>query len=294
MGLSSDQASATGLDWSQDILRNGGMEMPKLVNHARNNQQQQRQHWPPLVCPRCESNNTKFCYYNNYSKSQPRHFCKTCRRHWTEGGTLRNVPVGGGRKNKRQKTTPTTSTSGESSAADNDTKAGIINSGSVMPPQAPQRQQKQSLLPFARDHCSSIFPEVLRQVLLRPPAMPLQAEYSVAGSFMGTLPPADPPLPAPSQFTTTMPRTINSYSSIVNPFSISSTSSSSYYYPYLSISEGQSTGINISMGSSWQVAPPPPSVSDPSSAYWSGWEDDISGYVAAELKHPNSDKTEQP
>ncbi|KAI7741131.1 hypothetical protein M8C21_000651 [Ambrosia artemisiifolia] len=53
-------------------------------------------------CPRCNSINTKFCYYNNYSLSQPRYFCKTCRRYWTEGGSLRNVPVGGGsRKNKR-------------------------------------------------------------------------------------------------------------------------------------------------------------------------------------------------
>ncbi|XAR52182.1 hypothetical protein NMG60_11020116 [Bertholletia excelsa] len=55
-----------------------------------------------LNCPRCSSTNTKFCYYNNYSLSQPRYFCKTCRRYWTEGGSLRNVPVGGGsRKNKR-------------------------------------------------------------------------------------------------------------------------------------------------------------------------------------------------
>ncbi|CAN6484818.1 unnamed protein product [Victoria cruziana] len=55
-----------------------------------------------LHCPRCNSTNTKFCYYNNYSLSQPRYFCKTCRRYWTEGGSLRNVPVGGGsRKNKR-------------------------------------------------------------------------------------------------------------------------------------------------------------------------------------------------
>ncbi|XP_054787427.1 dof zinc finger protein DOF2.4-like isoform X3 [Prosopis cineraria] len=60
-----------------------------------------------LKCPRCESTNTKFCYYNNYSLSQPRHFCKTCRRYWTRGGALRNVPVGGGcrRKNKRSKGT---------------------------------------------------------------------------------------------------------------------------------------------------------------------------------------------
>ncbi|KAF5750950.1 putative DNA binding with one finger 2.4 [Tripterygium wilfordii] len=55
-----------------------------------------------LKCPRCESTNTKFCYFNNYSLSQPRHFCKTCRRYWTRGGSMRNVPVGGGcRRNKR-------------------------------------------------------------------------------------------------------------------------------------------------------------------------------------------------
>ncbi|CAI9779044.1 unnamed protein product [Fraxinus pennsylvanica] len=57
-----------------------------------------------LKCPRCESTNTKFCYFNNYNFSQPRHFCKSCRRYWTRGGALRNVPVGGGcRRNKRSK-----------------------------------------------------------------------------------------------------------------------------------------------------------------------------------------------
>ncbi|RWW76672.1 hypothetical protein BHE74_00015219 [Ensete ventricosum] len=57
-----------------------------------------------LKCPRCDSPNTKFCYYNNYSLSQPRHFCKSCRRYWTIGGALRNVPMGGGsRKSKKSK-----------------------------------------------------------------------------------------------------------------------------------------------------------------------------------------------
>ncbi|KAG6537486.1 dof zinc finger protein DOF3.2-like [Zingiber officinale] len=71
----------------------GAMERPQLS---------------PLVrCPRCDSANTKFCYYNNYSLSQPRHFCKACKRYWTRGGTLRNIPVGGRcRKNKRVKKLP--------------------------------------------------------------------------------------------------------------------------------------------------------------------------------------------
>ncbi|KAI3823491.1 hypothetical protein L1987_04929 [Smallanthus sonchifolius] len=68
-----------------------------------------------LKCPRCDSSNTKFCYYNNYSLTQPRYFCKSCRRYWTKGGTLRNVPVGGGcRKNKRSSSSSATSSNSSS------------------------------------------------------------------------------------------------------------------------------------------------------------------------------------
>ncbi|TYJ41949.1 hypothetical protein E1A91_A03G055300v1 [Gossypium mustelinum] len=64
-----------------------------------------------LKCPRCDSTNTKFCYFNNYSLSQPRHFCKACRRYWTRGGALRNVPVGGGcRRNKKNKSSTSSKT----------------------------------------------------------------------------------------------------------------------------------------------------------------------------------------
>ncbi|XP_022756601.1 dof zinc finger protein DOF2.2-like isoform X2 [Durio zibethinus] len=67
-----------------------------------------------LKCPRCESSNTKFCYYNNYSLSQPRHFCKACRRYWTRGGALRCVPVGGGcRRNKKNKSSSKSPASAE-------------------------------------------------------------------------------------------------------------------------------------------------------------------------------------
>ncbi|XP_054799205.1 dof zinc finger protein DOF1.2-like isoform X2 [Prosopis cineraria] len=59
---------------------------------------------PSPPCPRCASSNTKFCYYNNYSLSQPRYLCKSCRRYWTKGGFLRNVPIGGAaRKSRRTK-----------------------------------------------------------------------------------------------------------------------------------------------------------------------------------------------
>ncbi|CAK7326101.1 unnamed protein product, partial [Dovyalis caffra] len=54
-----------------------------------------------LPCPRCNSMDTKFCYYNNYNVNQPRHFCKNCQRYWTAGGTMRNVPVGAGRRKNK-------------------------------------------------------------------------------------------------------------------------------------------------------------------------------------------------
>ncbi|KAL3015939.1 hypothetical protein AAZX31_06G185500 [Glycine max] len=44
---------------------------------------------------------TKFCYYNNYNVNQPRYFCKACQRYWTAGGTMRNVPVGAGRRKNK-------------------------------------------------------------------------------------------------------------------------------------------------------------------------------------------------
>jgi len=98
--------------------------MNKLPQDSRMKEMQQGDAQPqvqapqqPQKCPRCDSLNTKFCYYNNYSLSQPRYFCKTCRRYWTQGGTLRNVPVGGGcRKGKRAKSSNPSSSSENSSS----------------------------------------------------------------------------------------------------------------------------------------------------------------------------------
>jgi hypothetical protein len=73
---------------------------------AGQGQQQGAAEQAPLPCPRCNSSNTKFCYYNNYNLTQPRHFCKTCRRYWTKGGALRNVPIGGGCRKPRLMPTP--------------------------------------------------------------------------------------------------------------------------------------------------------------------------------------------
>ncbi|PAN44272.1 hypothetical protein PAHAL_9G030900 [Panicum hallii] len=105
---------------------------------------------PGLKCPRCESTNTKFCYFNNYSLSQPRHFCKTCRRYWTRGGALRNVPVGGGcRRNKRTKSSKSNSSSAASASATGGTSSSTSSTttggssaaaaaAAIMPPQGGQ------------------------------------------------------------------------------------------------------------------------------------------------------------
>ncbi|CAM8912306.1 unnamed protein product [Rhodiola kirilowii] len=125
-----------------------------------------------LRCPRCDSSNTKFCYYNNYNLTQPRHFCKTCRRYWTKGGALRNVPIGGGcRKNKTSFTNASKSfsTGGKPKASSYSSsadilllKAGLGNIGSLDPQESssslhhpvlwpsPPQPQTSHLLAFLR------------------------------------------------------------------------------------------------------------------------------------------------
>ncbi|MFS7903468.1 putative transcription factor C2C2-Dof family [Helianthus anomalus] len=102
---------------------------------------------PGLNCPRCDSTNTKFCYFNNYSLTQPRHFCKTCRRYWTRGGALRNVPVGGGcRKNKRNsksRSSKSPSRTGPKSVSDSPSRCSTETMASSQLPNPPSLQ-----LPF--------------------------------------------------------------------------------------------------------------------------------------------------
>ncbi|URD82705.1 zinc finger protein [Musa troglodytarum] len=66
----------------------GSHGLEEAVACPKTQQQQDRKARPhpehALPCPRCASTNTKFCYYNNYSLSQPRYFCKGCRRYWTQ------------------------------------------------------------------------------------------------------------------------------------------------------------------------------------------------------------------
>lgn len=124
----------------------GGRLLLRRLNHHHHQQQQQQQQQlqqqhqgvlqtqalpqqAALKCPRCDSLNTKFCYYNNYNLSQPRHFCKNCRRYWTKGGVLRNVPVGGGcRKSKRSCSSSKSKSS--SSTSSNSRKTGLSSHSS--------------------------------------------------------------------------------------------------------------------------------------------------------------------
>ncbi|XP_027911338.1 dof zinc finger protein DOF2.1 [Vigna unguiculata] len=93
-------------------MSNQSLENMLACSKAQQERKPRPQPEQALKCPRCDSTNTKFCYYNNYSLSQPRYFCKSCRRYWTKGGTLRNVPVGGGcRKNKRSSSSSSSSSS---------------------------------------------------------------------------------------------------------------------------------------------------------------------------------------
>lgn len=96
-----------------------------------------------LNCPRCNSLNTKFCYYNNYSLTQPRYFCKDCRRYWTEGGSLRNIPIGGGiRKNRRSSSSSISNSSSPSpsSSSSSSKKSLFVNKNTPQaPPSLPQQ-----------------------------------------------------------------------------------------------------------------------------------------------------------
>ncbi|KAJ8761549.1 hypothetical protein K2173_004325 [Erythroxylum novogranatense] len=165
MGLSSMLVSSDhGIDWSQTLLQAQTLELelPKPPQMRR----QQGQQSDPLKCPRCDSINTKFCYYNNYNKSQPRHFCKNCKRHWTKGGTLRNVPIGGGRKNKRLKTTKTDANSITSTTTNTITTTAITsvrsihNGDKVKPKMVIRAETQKQNLPLAlvgrKDICQTL------------------------------------------------------------------------------------------------------------------------------------------
>ncbi|KAJ4841034.1 hypothetical protein Tsubulata_009370 [Turnera subulata] len=87
---------------SEDSSKSKSSKSEKEQSDAANSQEKTLKKPDKILpCPRCNSMDTKFCYYNNYNVNQPRHFCKACQRYWTAGGTMRNVPVGAGRRKNK-------------------------------------------------------------------------------------------------------------------------------------------------------------------------------------------------
>ncbi|KAG6641179.1 hypothetical protein CIPAW_09G055100 [Carya illinoinensis] len=157
MGLSSKQVSGDGLDWSRAFLQDQTtleppkttLELPKTPPILRRQQQQnQQQQSEPLKCPRA------------------------CKRHWTKGGTLRNVPVGGGRKNKRLKkssTATSASTSTSASAATTSTTNSDVDNKLKTAHMAIQAQQQRHNLPLSLGDQKRM-PDILYQALILPPS----------------------------------------------------------------------------------------------------------------------------
>ncbi|TKY59307.1 Dof zinc finger protein DOF5.4 [Spatholobus suberectus] len=310
MGLSSKQVSSSGLDWKQTLLEAQNLELPK-PNLMRKQQQQQTQPSESLKCPRCDSTNTKFCYYNNYNKSQPRHFCRACKRHWTKGGTLRNVPVGGGRKNKRVKKTitPTTSsttttipaTTTSTCTATVTTSIGNMDGmlGSHMTIQTPLADDQKNM-------ASSLY-----QALIRPPPLLLQQNLMNTRDFEGKdfgigigigngiFPTSTLPLPHQSQ-SLLFPFSTSSSPFDTNPCSVSTSLRSSNVYNYgEKFKEMEEPTINSTTVPStggtntqpWEI-PATSGAGLGTSNYWN-WED-FDSLVSTDLKDPWDDSDIKP
>ena len=168
MGLSSKQVSSDKHGWNQDFLE---PKSPSLKKQASKLLQQRQDE--ALKCPRCDSTNTKFCYYNNYNKSQPRHFCKVCKRHWTKGGTLRNVPVGGGRKNKRLKASNLDPKAASKTVTTTTTTTTPTNNLNKMLLQLGQQNQSKFSLPLGESSING-FHEAYYQTLIKEQPSSLQ------------------------------------------------------------------------------------------------------------------------
>ncbi|KVI05510.1 cyclic dof factor 1 [Cynara cardunculus var. scolymus] len=108
---------------------------PKKENPTGNSNSEEKPKKPDkiLPCPRCNSMDTKFCYYNNYNVNQPRHFCNNCQRYWTAGGTMRNTPVGSGRRKNKSSSSASYYRHLIVSEALQKTNGSVLNFGSDVP-----------------------------------------------------------------------------------------------------------------------------------------------------------------
>lgn len=87
---------------SEDLVKKNQDQSDQGSSNSMSSEQNPLKKPEKIVpCARCNSMDTKFCYFNNYNVNQPRHFCKNCQRYWTAGGSMRNVPVGAGRRKSK-------------------------------------------------------------------------------------------------------------------------------------------------------------------------------------------------
>lgn len=114
-----------------------------------------------LPCPRCDSLETKFCYYNNYNVNQPRHFCKSCQRYWTAGGTMRNVPVGAGRRKSKSSTRYRHMSISEALQV-----AARVDSHNGTPHHYPNPTPNGTVLSFGLKQCDSVPPSVEKSAVI--------------------------------------------------------------------------------------------------------------------------------
>lgn len=132
-------------------------------------------------CPRCGSNDTKFCYYNNYNIKQPRYYCKSCQRYWTAGGALRDVPVGAGRRRTKLTRSQDGTQAAFSVLSGGSNPAIVVQSSLMMDP---------ALAPFS----GPSFPKPPPHCGMSNPIGPAGVPLVTGPPFnVGTIPPMHPP-----------------------------------------------------------------------------------------------------
>jgi hypothetical protein len=71
-----DAAAAAGPQGSSQPAGNEDGPASESEEEAAPKPHKSQRRPPGQQCPRCNSKNTKFCYYNNYNVKQPRYYCR--------------------------------------------------------------------------------------------------------------------------------------------------------------------------------------------------------------------------
>ncbi|KAF2303372.1 hypothetical protein GH714_017525 [Hevea brasiliensis] len=280
MGLSSKQVSSDGLDWSQALSQGQTLELPK----------------PPLV--------------RRHTATKPAairalEVPETCKRHWTKGGTLRNVPLGAGHKSKRLKTSKTTAKA-STAAATTSTNSKSTNNGSIInranPQMAMKAQQQKKNLPLALGDQKS-GSGIMCQAMISLPSSALQQNSVSCSSFSGenfnTINNSvflDSTLSLPQNQGLHFPYSSTSSTFDTHPSLISTSLQSSNLYNYGGEAMEDSTITTVMPTTSstitqhWQV--PNASRGMDMTSYWN-W-DDIDSFVSTTLNIPWDDSELNP